>query len=289
MGAWRTMVHDPSVIRNAQTNSNFVRCLNKPGAGRFLKVKSMLNKSTIKYIQSLQQKKFRDQHGCFVAEGPKLVSELIEGRSFECEAVFALKNWFEANAGLLSGIQGTRLHEVQDHELERIAAYASPNQVVAVFRKKQETAPLPCEGLCLLLDDIRDPGNLGTIIRTADWFGVSQIICSEETVDMYNPKVVQSTMASLGRVNLYYTDLQSWMGQHDDCRIYAATLDGEAPANLPKNGPVALIIGNESAGVSEELIRASHTKVTIPRVGKAESLNAASATAVLLYAFTVGR
>jgi len=249
----------------------------------------MLNKSTIKYIQSLQQKKFRDQHGCFVAEGPKLVAELIEGRSFECEAVFALADWIEANPGLLSGIPQTRLHEVQAHELERIAAYASPNQVVAVFRKKQETAPPPCEGLCLLLDDIRDPGNLGTIIRTADWFGVSQVICSDQTVDMYNPKVVQSTMASLGRVNLYYTDLQSWIGQHADCRVYAATLDGKAPADLPKEGPLALIIGNESAGVSEALIRAAHDKVTIPRVGKAESLNAASATAVLLYAFTVGR
>lgn len=283
------MVHDPRASRNAHAKSKINRCLLKPMAGRFLKNKSMLNKSTIKYIQSLQQKKFRDEHGCFVAEGPKLVLELIDGRSFECEAVFALPAWIQSNHDRFRELPATSLHEIQKHELDRIAAYASPNEVVAVFRKKTETPPVPCQGLCLLLDDIRDPGNLGTIIRSADWFGVNQIICSEQTVDMYNPKVVQSTMASLGRINLYYTDLLHWIGQNPGCQVLAATLDGTAPEDIPKSDPTALIIGNESAGVREALINASHGKVTIPRLGMAESLNAATAAAVLLYAFTVGR
>lgn len=224
-----------------------------------------------------------------MAEGPKLVLELIDGQSFECEAVFALPEWMQANLGHFHDIPAKRLHQVQHHELDRIAAYASPNQVVAIFRKKPETTPPPCQGLCLLLDDIRDPGNLGTIIRSADWFGVNQIICSEQTVDMYNPKVVQSTMASLGRVNLYYTDLIQWIKQNPACQVFAATLDGTELKDISQSKPMALIIGNESAGVSEALIHAAQGKVTIPRFGMAESLNAATAAAVLLYAFTAGR
>lgn len=246
----------------------------------------MFSKSTIKYIQSLQQKKFRDESRAFVAEGPKVVLELLNSGHFTCNGVYATQEWMEEmGPGLGNRLEG-RLHIIRDFELEKIASYSTPNRVVAIFEQRDPMPVIDVSGHTLLLDDIRDPGNFGTIIRTADWFGVENIICSESCVDMYNPKVVQSTMASLGAVNVVYTSLAGWLKTHQDIPRYAAVLGGDA---IPAGGLPAeaiLVIGNESAGISDEVRALCDHTITISRKGMAESLNAAVATGILLYCFT---
>jgi RNA methyltransferase, TrmH family len=246
----------------------------------------MFSKSTIKYIQSLQHKKFRDEYHAFVAEGPKVVSELLQSDIFACKAVYAVQDW-------VSGIDkniGKRISAVveviKDFELEKIAAYSTANKVVAVFEKRLPDVNISIKNkLTLVLDDIRDPGNLGTIIRTADWFGVENIICSNNSVDMYNPKVVQSTMASIGNVNIIYTNLESWLEEQKGIQKFAATLNGINIHEVKGIREAIIIIGNESNGISSAVMEMAGEKITIPKIGWAESLNAAVATGIILYAF----
>ena len=156
-------------------------------------------------------------------------------------------------------------------------------RVLAVFEKRDENTDIQTAGkITLVLDTIQDPGNLGTIIRIADWFGVTDIICSEGCADMYNPKVVQSTMGSLGRVNIVYTDLANWLKENKQVNIYSATLKGKDIATLGKLKEGILIIGNEANGISDEVMQLVNEKITIPKIGKAESLNAAVATGIIL-------
>lgn len=243
----------------------------------------MLSKSTIKYIQSLQHKKLRDAEGLFVAEGPKLVKELLTGNIFTCKGVYALPSWIES-----SGIaQQEMIFPITEIELEKISQLSQPNAVVAVFQKKEVVTDfLLHNNITLMLDDIQDPGNLGTIIRIADWFGIKNIICSNHTADMYNAKVVQSTMASLQQVNIMYTDLLPWLEQNKGIPILAATLGGTNIKALAPIKEAILIIGNESKGVRHDLLQLSTQHITIPRIGEAESLNAAVATGVILYELT---
>ncbi len=239
----------------------------------------MFSKSTVKYIQSLQHKKFRDEEGVFVAEGPKLVKELLEGGVFTCRNIYALAAWATDS----KNIHSFSIDTIRDYELEKISSLSKPNQVLAVFeQKKAIVSPMLKNKVTLALDDIQDPGNLGTIIRIADWFGIENIACSLKTADMYNSKVVQSTMASLQRVNLIYTDIESWLKEQTVAR-YAATLNGEPlnSFNALKEG--IIIIGNESKGVSDAVMKLVDKKITIPRIGEAESLNAAVATGIILY------
>jgi TrmH family RNA methyltransferase len=247
----------------------------------------MFSKSTIKYIQSLQHKKFRDEYNVFVAEGPKVVTELLQSNIFSCKAIYAVQDWVDGiDKNTLKSIK-TSLDVIKDFELEKIAHYATANKVVGVFGKK-----LPGEKIflkdkiTLLLDDIQDPGNFGTIIRTADWFGIANIICSTNTVDVYNPKVVQSTMASIGKVNVLYADLKNWIEVHPGVRIFAATLAGRSINDIKPLKEAMIIIGNESKGISNEIMELADEKITIPRVGAAESLNAAVAAGIILYAIT---
>jgi TrmH family RNA methyltransferase len=166
--------------------------------------------------------------------------------------------------------------------LEKISALSTPNQVLAVFKKAKETA-IPIKGkITLLLDTIQDPGNLGTIIRIADWFGVSGIVCSVNSVDVYSPKVVQSTMGSIARVNIIYTDLKEWLLRNKQVKIYAAALKGEYINAIKNIDEAIIIIGNESKGISDELLQIANKKITIPKIGEAESLNAAVATGIIL-------
>jgi TrmH family RNA methyltransferase len=247
----------------------------------------MLSKSTIKYILSLQHKKFRDEEGVFVAEGPKLVMELLEGKVFTCKGLYALPSWLQKQTRLSEIVDDNLLFPITDIELQKIAQLTQPNAVVAVFEQKKVLTSFAIHGqITLLLDDIQDPGNLGTIIRNADWFGVKNIVCSHQTADMYNAKVVQSTMASLQNVNIIYTDLLPWLEAHTGIAVLAATLEGKKLKELAPQKEAIVIIGNESKGVKPALRLLATQNITIPRVGEAESLNAAVATGIILYELT---
>jgi len=243
----------------------------------------MLTRSIIKYIQSLQHKKFRDEHNSFIAEGLKVVNEFIKDNQFDCKNIYATSEWINLYANNLPLIRG-KIIEVKDFELEKIALFSSPNMVLAEFRKKVIKAQINYQHkITLVLDDIQDPGNFGTMIRTADWFGIENIICSGQTVDMYNPKVVQSTMASLGRINIEYIDLAKELKKNSLIKKFAATLNGHKLEDISPLKEGFIIIGNESKGISKALLEMADIKFTIPGYGTAESLNAAVATGIILY------
>ena len=239
----------------------------------------MVSRSQLKYIQSLGQKKYRDEEEVFVAEGPKLVKELIESKNAELMQIYALNEWIEDNKDLLRSVNVTAINET---ELERTSQLKTPNKVIAIVKKFEVNEPGIKERISLVLDTIRDPGNLGTIIRIADWFGVSQIICSTDCADMYNSKVVQATMGSIARVNVFYTDLPVWLEQRSGVRIYAAMLEGKDVTKMSTIKEGLIIIGNESMGINKEVLQYSNEKISIPRKGSAESLNAAVATGIIL-------
>ena len=243
----------------------------------------MLSKTHTKYIQSLQHKKLRDELNLFIAEGPKVVMDLLQSGNFFCKEILALKKWMELNDNLRSTFTGTSFTELEDFELEKISALTAPHSVLAVFKKREaETVFDTSNKITLALDTIQDPGNLGTIIRIADWFGIGNIICSVGCADMYNPKVVQSTMGSLGRVNIVYEDLPHWLKENEKIKTYTASLKGKPVQSLGKIKEGIIVIGNEAHGISEEVMQLATEKITIPRVGEAESLNAAVATGIIL-------
>jgi RNA methyltransferase, TrmH family len=240
----------------------------------------MLVKSQLKYIQSLGQKKSRDESGLFIAEGPKIVRELLQDVPGQLTQVYALQEWVQENASLSPQ---TDIIEVTHSELERISQLTTPNKVLALVKKFEPATTIPLKGkITLVLDAIQDPGNLGTIIRIADWFGVQQVICSPDCADLYNPKVVQSTMSSIARVKVAYTDLGAWFSGMPGIRVYAAMLEGENVTTMKKLPEGLLLIGNESKGISKEIMQWVNVKITIPQKGRAESLNAAVATGIIL-------
>ncbi len=241
----------------------------------------MLVKSTVKYIQSLGQKKFRDEDRVFIGEGPKILNELLGETNTPVVNLYAEQDWLMANKDRLQQIDPAQIHEVKPFELERISFLTTPNQVLGIFKKpffEQDTH----EGMILLLDAIQDPGNMGTIIRTADWFGIRQIICSHQCVDPFHPKVIQSTMGSIARISVRYDDLKVVVDAHPGIPVYGAVLEGEDMRRVSIKGNAFLLIGNESKGISEELADRVQHKITIPKKGRAESLNAAMATGILL-------
>ena len=240
----------------------------------------MLGKSRAKYIQSLGQKKVRDEEGMFIAEGPKIIDELLTSAKSSLQELYAVGSWMEAHHGKCSGVQ---LTEVNETELQKISQLTTANQVLAIVKKQETSASIVSRGkVSLVLDTIQDPGNLGTIIRICDWFGIEQIICSTESADMYNPKVVQSTMGSFVRVRLFYTDLHEWLKQQGGTRIYATALEGMDVTGMNKVTEGLIVVGNESKGISPDIMNLANVRITIPRKGKAESLNAAAATAIIL-------
>ncbi len=242
----------------------------------------MLSKSQVKYIQSLHHKKFRDLEGAFIAEGNKLVLELLQSGRFVCEQLLGEQEWLHDNEILIRKHFAGDLQEVKDFELQKVSTLSTASQVLAVFKKIQPKEIVVKDRVTLLLDTIQDPGNLGTIIRIADWFGIAAIICSGDTVDQYNPKVVQSTMGSLARVNIMYTDLQKFIRSNNKIKIYADALKGKDISTLKGLKEGFILIGNESKGISAELMEAATEKITIPKIGSAESLNAAVATGIIL-------
>ena len=240
----------------------------------------MLGKSQAKYIQSLGQKKVRDAEGVFVAEGPKIIAELLASANANILQLYALHDWIAANRNDCNGVE---IIEVDENDLTKISQLATPNKVLALVKKQETADHLQTKGtVSLVLETIQDPGNLGTIIRIADWFGIKQIICSEDCADMYNPKVVQSTMGSIVRVKILYTDLAPWLEEQKDVFIYAAALEGQNVMAMKKITEGLIVIGNESKGISTAIFEQVDIKITIPRIGKAESLNAAVATGIIL-------
>lgn len=240
----------------------------------------MLGKTKIKYIQSLGQKKFRNEEGLFIAEGPKLIKELLLEIPGSVVDVFAAGEWIDENRKILSEVPVT---EITAAELEKISQLSTANNVLAVLRQfRTINPPATKEVVTLVLDDIQDPGNLGTIIRIADWFGLKQVVCSHHSADVYNPKVVQATMGSIARVAVFYTDLDKWLTNEKDVRIYAAVLEGRDIKTMKTIEEGIIIIGNESKGISKEILQMANVKISIARKGKAESLNAAVATGIIL-------
>jgi TrmH family RNA methyltransferase len=237
----------------------------------------MLSKKEIKDIQSLSQKKFRDELKLFVAEGPKIVSELMELIPRQIEKLYASKEWIEIHKAAL---QNVNVVEVSAAELERLSQLQTPNQVIAVIKKMASKKP-DANSFVLYLDTIQDPGNFGTIIRIADWFGIKNMICSVGCADIYNSKVVQSTMASIARVNVFYEEKDEWL-KDQSVPVYAATLHGASLYQQSKTKKGILIIGNESKGVRKEVLQYATQQITIPKKGDAESLNAAVATGIIL-------
>ena len=235
----------------------------------------MLSKKEIKDIQSLGHKKHRDEAGLFIAEGPKIVSELLKEKRVTIDMIYAVPEWFSDNEDINANVK-----DVTDVELERITQLKQPNQVLAVVHKFDSVKP-EGKGLSLYLDRIQDPGNFGTIIRIADWFNVKNIVCSNGCADLYNPKVVQATMGSIARVNVYYDVDSDWLNNQKQEKL-AAMLDGKSIYEMNSLKEGILIIGNESQGIHPDIVEQVNEKISIPRIGNAESLNAAVATAILL-------
>ncbi len=236
----------------------------------------MLSKNDIKYITSLQRKKYRDKLGLFIAEGPKLIQDLLDSNT-KLEALYYTTDLFKDHNAAL-GISAS--------ELKKISSQKTPNQALAIFKQKCPVSILN-SGLRVALDGIQDPGNLGTIIRLCDWFGVTQLWCSNNTVDCYNPKVVQASMGSLARLDIIYGDLPELINTHSAI-TFGGFMDGESiyKTTFPKDA--VLIMGNEGQGISTELSAQIKNRVAIPKATSSamESLNVATATAVLLSEFS---
>jgi len=238
----------------------------------------MVSKNQIKLITSLQQKKFRQIHQLFVAEGVKVIQELLKS-NFVLDHLYVTEDIFH-------DIDSEKKTMISDTDLKRISSLSTPNNSLAIF-KIPSAITTNSDGLILALDNVRDPGNLGTIIRLCDWFGVTQIVCSEQTVDNYNPKVVQATMGSIARVNVKYVDLVKYLSK-ETSPIFGTFMEGENvySKNLPNNG--ILVLGNEANGISSDIEKLVTNKLSIPRFGniqKTESLNVATATAIFLSEF----
>ncbi|MCW3116038.1 MAG: methyltransferase [Chitinophagaceae bacterium] len=238
----------------------------------------MLSKSQIKYIQSLGHKKFRDETGLFIAEGPKIVNELLTEIPQLVKTVYGIKEWLDESRSLLGK---SEFIEINETELERISQLSTPNKVLAVLHKMNYDKIVSANNITLVLDTIQDPGNLGTIIRSADWFGVKQIVCSHNSADMYSSKVIQATMGSIARVKIIYTDLEEWLEQQK-VTIFAAALEGKDIRKMNRLTEGIIVIGNESKGIHPDVMQLAVEKITIPKPGRAESLNAAVATAIIL-------
>jgi TrmH family RNA methyltransferase len=243
----------------------------------------MITKSQVKYIQSLGQKKFRDEEQLFIAEGPKIINELLALRHGALVELYATAEWIDTHTLSLKDLPVSKIISIKDTELERISFLSAPNQVLAVFKKPVPAAVSSLPGkISLMLDGIQDPGNMGTIIRIADWFGIDQITCSMDCADAFSPKVVQSSMGSIARVQLLYTDLLKTVQDNTSLSLYAATLYGKKITAMEKLKTGVIVIGNESKGIRRALLELCREQITIPRIGHAESLNAAVATGILL-------
>lgn len=245
-----------------------------------------ISKSEIKLINSLKTSHGRKKHGAFLVEGPKMVEELLQS-SLDIQLLIATDDWHHENSNLVNE-PFTRVAKAKD--LERVSQLSTANQVLAVVSTPTVTkVNIPNNELILVLDTIQDPGNLGTIIRTADWFGIETILCSEDTTDAFSPKVVQSSMGSVFRKNIHYTNLQKILEENTHhLPIYGSLLNGQNIYELQLEKKGFVVIGNESKGISNEIQKLISQAIYIPQAqgSKTESLNASIATGIILSIFS---
>lgn len=250
----------------------------------------MLSKNKLKFFSSFASKKVRIEHGLFIVEGNKMIDELLVSQ-YKIHSIVARSEWIEEHSNILANVD---VHEASAKDLETISLLKSPQDSWALVHESYNENPLPLEQseLVIALDTIQDPGNLGTIIRLADWFGVRQVWCSSETVDVYNPKVVQASMGSVFRVHVLFTNLSTLLAQHTHIPIYAADLQGTSVYDLQLSNPAILVMGNEGNGLSQEILQFVSKFVHIPTFSshthKPESLNVSVATAILCSEFKRG-
>lgn len=231
----------------------------------------MLTKNQIKLIRSLSIKKNRQKYGLFIVEGEKLVNEVLKS-DWKVEVIYATKEWSGQDAITIS-----------NYDLKKISSLKTPNKVLAVVKIKKSSLEINTNTV-LALDGVKDPGNLGTIIRVADWFGVTNIICSDDCVDYLNSKVVQSSMGSFTRVNLHYTSLIHAFKKYSDYKLYMTVLNGTPLSEMTITDKKIIVMGNESNGITQEILELGSEKITIPKseFSKAESLNVSIAAAIIL-------
>lgn len=245
----------------------------------------MISKNKIKFIRSLEQKKFRKENGVFLAEGNKLVSDLSD--FFKCKILVATQQWLDSNRNIIAD---EKIY-VEKDELSRVSLLKTPQDVLAVFEIPSYTLSMDCprNELCLALDDVQDPGNLGTIIRIADWFGIKNIYCSHGTADAFSPKTVQATMGALARVQLHYCNIKELISSLNDVPVFGTFLDGDSIYNNTLSSNGLIVMGNEGNGISKEVSELINRRILIPNYPQGnettDSLNVAVATAIVCSEF----
>ncbi len=245
----------------------------------------MLSKSKIKFIRSLEHRKFRNETGCFLAEGNKIVADMLP--YFECELLLTQSSWLATQGD----VKTKELLWADEGDIEKASLLKNPQDVLAIFRKPLYVLDFGIlqNQLTLVLDGIQDPGNLGTIVRIADWFGIPDIICSSDTVDVYNPKVVQATMGALSRVHVHYADLTELMNRMGDLPVYGTLLEGENLYEQSLSSAGLIVMGNEGNGITPVMEQYITQKLLIPSFPPgqqtSESLNVAVATAIVCAEF----
>ncbi|MGB0863728.1 MAG: TrmH family RNA methyltransferase [Saprospiraceae bacterium] len=246
----------------------------------------MLSKSNIKYINSLKAKKFRQKYHKFIAEGDKIVKEMLENPQISFEKIFCTEKWAATQADLLRA-HSPKVRFVTDNELNKISSLQTPNQVLVIAEQLNNSVEATKieNGLSLVLETMQDPGNMGTILRIADWFGIEQVFCSKDCVDIYNSKVVQASMGAFLRVNVQYLDLEELFKRHSTLPVYGAMLGGDNIFEMELAQKGFIVIGNEGRGISDKIANLLTHKIEIPKYGGAESLNAAVATGIICSIF----
>lgn len=254
----------------------------------------MISKNRIKYVHSLEMKKYRKKEGVFVAEGHKLVGDLLESGSFACKYLMATDEWLEQNKNLLEeSLKHVEMNQVTEDELRKVSFQEMPQQVLAIFEQPEYVVDVNEEAnknLCLVLDDVQNPGNMGTIVRMADWFGIEHVFCSIGCADIYNPKTVQATMGAMARVQVHYVDIPEMLKNLDKkIPVYGTFLDGENLYQKELENRGLIVMGNEGKGVSEVVESFVNERLFIPNYPEgrktSESLNVAIATAIICAEF----
>ena len=241
----------------------------------------MISRNQIKFVKSLQQKKHRILNNSFVVESTKNVLEILDS-SYEVSHIFATSRWIDSNK--ISSI--IEINEVTKNDLKRISGLKTPSEVIAIVKIPELQNNFDFSGINIALDNIKDPGNFGTIIRTCDWYGIKNIYCSENSVDLYNPKLVQSTMGSISRVNVFYTNLNRMISNLKDCVVvYGTAINGTDIQECEISENSLIVFGNESHGISQEIINLTKEKITITKKGQAESLNVSVSVGIILNKF----